>query len=355
MFREDSPFHIRWRSDPRLVGWLLGFARASTRARSRSGFCAIAALSSLSLELFEELLARGDIDFFFEKRGGWLAFLTEAGMVRGRAEAEELRGHGFLVEVLGGDAAREREPAFSTAVRGAVFLAGDAHGHSLGFAESLARAVRRQGVPVESGLRVTKLLLEGDAVRGAEVVTEAGAREERRADETVLALGAFSPALARTAGVGLPILPAKGYSATVRRFEGAPPIPITVAERRMIVTPLGERVRFAGTLELAGFDETLNRRRYEAVIAGARAALAAPIPLADETSWIGFRPLTPTSLPIIGRPPGRTGLLIAAGHGMLGFTQSLGTGLLISQLADGIPPSLDPALFAPYRVARWRM
>ena len=354
MFREDSPFHIRWRADPRLIGWLLGFARASTRARSAAGFTAIAALSSLSLKLFEELLARGDADFFFEKRGGWLAFLTDAGMARGRAEAEELRRRGFPVEVLGGDAAREREPAFAASVRGALFLTGDAHGHSLGFAGSLARTLLQHGVSVETG-RAAKLLLDGEAVRGAEVVSGAGAREERVADETILALGAFSPPLARSVGVRLPILPAKGYSATVRRFEGAPPIPITVAERKMIITPLQERVRFAGTLELAGFDESLNQRRYRAVIAGARAALAAPIPLDDETSWIGFRPLTPSSLPIIGRPPGRSGLLIAAGHGMLGFTQSLGTGLLVQQLADGEPPSVDPAPFAPCRAARWRM
>ena len=354
MFREDSPFHIRWRADPRLLGWLLGFARASTRARSRAGFTATAALSSLSLRLFGEVLERGDADFFFERRGGWLAFLTGAGLAGGRREAEELRRRGFPVEVLVGDAVREREPAFSAGVRGALFLPGDAHGLSLGFAESLARTLRGQGVRLETGLLATRLLLDGEAVRGAEVATADGAREERVADETILALGARTPDLARTAGVRLPILPAKGYSATVRRFAGAPPIPVTVAERKMIVTPLRDRVRFAGTLELTGFDPGLNRRRYQAVIAGARAVLAAPVPLEEEAAWIGFRPLTPDSLPFIGRPRARTGLIIAAGHGMLGFTQSLGTGRLVRELADGAPPSVDPAPFSLYgRTPDW--
>ncbi len=349
MFRRDSPFHIRWRADPRLLGWLAGFARASTRARSRAGFTATCALSSSSLRLFEEVLGRGDADFFFEKGGGWLAFLTDRGLARGRDEAEELRRRGFPVELLEDGALREREPAFAAAVRGAVFLPGDAHGLSLGFAESLAGTLGRQGVVFEIGLSAERLLLHRRRVRGAEVVTEAGAREERLADETILALGARSPELARTAGVRLPILPAKGYSATVRRFAGAPSLPITVAERKMIITPLEDRVRFAGTLELAGFDPRLDPRRYQAVLAGAQAALAAEIPLRDETPWIGFRPLTPDSLPIIGRPPRRAGLLIAAGHGMLGFTQSLGTGSLVRELADGTAPSVDPAPFAPYR------
>ena len=347
MLREDSPFHIRFRLDPGLPGWLLGFARACTLARSQESFQAICALSTLSLSLFEEVLERGDADFYFERQGGYWAFLTESGVAHARKEADELRRNGFPVDFLAGDAAREREPALSASVRAAILLHGDAHGSSLGFAESLAATLGRQGVRVETGVRAVRLLREDGRVHGAEVVNRDGVREERAAGETVLALGAFSPLLARTAGVRLPIQPAKGYSATVRTFAGVPAIPVTIAERKVIVTPLQERVRFAGTLELAGYDPSLNERRYRAVIAGGQAGLATPIPLDDEVPWAGFRPLTPSSIPLIGRPRGRQGLVVAAGHGMLGFTQCLGTGRLVQQLASGEPPSVDPAPYAP--------
>lgn len=347
MLREDSPFHIRFRLDLSLPGWLLGFARACTLARSRASFRAIRSVSSLSLQLFEEVRERGDADFYFERRGGYWAFVTEAGVAHARKEAEELRRNGFPVDFLGGDAAREREPALSAAVRAAIFLHGDAHGSSLGFAESLAATLKRQGVRVETGIQALRLLRDGNRISGAEVQTGDGVREERTADETVLALGAHSPLLARTVGVRLPIQPAKGYSATVRTFEGVPSIPVTVAERKVIITPLQDVVRFAGTLELAGYDPGLNERRYRAVIAGGQAGLAARIPLEDEVPWAGVRPLTPTSVPLIGRPPRKDGLLVAAGHGMLGFTQSLGTGRLVQQLASAEPPSVDLAPFAP--------
>ena len=290
MLRDDSPFHVRFRLDPALPGWLLGFARACTSARSREGFRAICALSTLSLALYEEVLERGDADFFFERRGGYWAFLTEAGVAHARAEAGELRRNGFPVDFLVGDGAREREPALSASVRAAVFLHGDAHGSSLGFAESLAATLKRQGVRVQTGVRALRLLRDGDRIYGAEVLAGDGARAERIAGETVLALGAFSPALARTAGVRLPIQAAKGYSATVRTFAGVPAIPVTVAERKVIITPLPDQVRFAGTLELAGFDATLNERRYRAVIAGGQAGLRAPIPLEDEVPFIAWSP-----------------------------------------------------------------
>ena len=241
MFREDSPFHIRWRADPpaaRLAPRLR--PRLGPAPRSRAGFTANAALSSLSLRLFGEVLERGDADFFFERRGGWLAFLTGAGLAGGRREAEELRRRGFPVEVLVGDAVREREPAFSAGVRGALFLPGDAHGLSLGFAESLAPHTAGAGGSVSkraAGDPAAARRRGGPG--GRKWPPPTAPREERVADETIPRARRPHPRISpRTAGVRLPILPAKGYSATVRRFAGAPPHPsVTVAERKMIVTP----------------------------------------------------------------------------------------------------------------------
>ncbi len=347
MLREDSPFHIRLRADPGLAVWLVRFLLACTRARSRTAARAIAALSSLSLDLFEELRAASTVEFFYERRGGLTVFLTEEGFAAAHHEAEEMRGLGLPVEVWSRAEAREREPALGPGVMGGLYLGGDAHGWSLGFAEGLAASLRADGVRIESGVRARSLVTGGGRVRGATIETGDGERREWGAEETVVALGAWSPAVAGTAGVRLGILPAKGYSATVRSFAGAPRIPVTVAERKVIITPFGDRVRLAGTLELNGFDRSLNEARYRAIMAGAEAALLRPIPRKDETPWVGFRPLTPTGLPFIGRPAGAPGLLVATGHGTLGFTQSLGTGRLIQEIADGAPPSLDPAPFQP--------
>ncbi len=343
--RRDSPFRIRWRADPELLRWLLGFVRACNRARSRSGFRAIHALSSLSLARFAELAGPRGLDFFFERRGGWFVFETPDGFARARTEAEELRREGVECSALDGDAIREREPGLSDRVAGGVFAPHDAHGLSVGFAESLARALERDGVVIESGVRVERLLLDGSRVVGAR--TRAGA--ELAADETVLALGARSPEIARTAGVRIMVQPAKGYSATFRAYAGMPRTPVSALDSKVIVTPLGDRVRFAGTLELTGHEPGVNALRYRQVVRSGLAVLREPVPLEDEEAWSGMRPLTPDSLPIIGRPRGLDGLLVAAGHGTLGFAQSLGTGQLVAEMADGADPSVDPH---PFRVDR---
>jgi D-amino-acid dehydrogenase len=117
----------------------------------------------------------------------------------------------------------------------------------------------------------------------------------------------------------------------------------------VIVTPLGDRVRFGGTLELSGFDERLDPERYRAVVIGGRSVLRDSPVLANEEPWYGFRPLTPDGLPVIGRVPALEGLLIATGHAMLGFTQAPATGRLIADLARGQRWPIDIEMFRPDR------
>ncbi len=92
----------------------------------------------------------------------------------------------------------------------------------------------------------------------------------------VLAAGSWSKRLGEAAGISIPLQPAKGYSATVDAFEGAPRIPVLIKERRVTVTPLGDRVRFGGTLELTGFDSVDRPRAVRRRGEGGAGDAAAP-------------------------------------------------------------------------------
>jgi D-amino-acid dehydrogenase len=136
---------------------------------------------------------------------------------------------------------------------------------------------------------------------------------------------------------------------TVRRPPGAPEIPVMLAEARVIATPMGAQLRFAGTLELAGLDTRVNARRVRAIERGARELLPGLPPFEVVETWRGLRPLTPDDLPVIGRSRRCPELLIATGHGMSGMCHGPITGELVAQLAVGEPPSLDVAPFSPDR------
>jgi D-amino-acid dehydrogenase len=196
---------------------------------------------------------------------------------------------------------------------------------------------------------VSGLVVEGRRVTGVRI-GERPDEETLESDVVVLAAGSWSKRLGEGAGVSIPLQPAKGYSATIDMFEGAPRVPVLIKERRVTMTPLGDRMRFGGTLELTGFDSTIDRARYGAVLKAAQETLRVNIPRKNEEAWCGFRPLTPDGLPIIDRARNVDGLIVATGHAMLGFTQSPMTGKLVAEIASGSAPSLP---LEPFRLDRF--
>lgn len=350
LLRRDGPFAIRPRPDPGLARWLLRFRRACSPGAEERASRALTALSALSLELHEDLVRAGRTSFGF-RRGPLLnVYASDGWRSRATAFAREAETLGTSVEVLDGDRLLELEPALRPDVLGGLSIHDQGSGDCFAYVRSLAKDLQMRGVTIRPDTAVRRVLVRGGRVRGVAV----GPGDEiLDGDVVVLAAGAWTPALTAPLGLRLPIQPATGYSATVPAWPGAPRLPVMLDESHVVVLPLGDRVRFAGTLELAGFRRAPDPVRSRAVVTAGRAALREPPP-SEAESWFGFRPLMPDDLPAIGRAPGVDGVIVAAGHGTLGFTQSPATGKLVAELAIGATPSLPLDPFAPARFTRGR-
>jgi D-amino-acid dehydrogenase len=349
LLSRTSPFYVRPRLDPGLARFFLQFRRHCNRESAERGFEALVGLSRASLELYQELTATKEADFFFRRDGLLEVYLSERGVELGRHARGAMEKQGFPARLLSREEVLDFEPALSTSVKGGLFVESEAHGFSFGYVQALARTVEGRGGRILTRRPVRSLLLTGRRVKGVRI-GEPPNEEEIESDIVVLAAGSWSKRLGEAAGIAIPLQPAKGYSSTVDAFPGVPRVPVLIKERRVIVTPLGERVRFGGTLELAGFDSTVDRTRYGAVVRAAREVLKADFPMKNEEAWCGWRPLTPDGLPIIDRPRNLDGLIVATGHAMLGFTQSPMTGKLVAEIANGETPSLP---VDPFRLDRF--
>jgi D-amino-acid dehydrogenase len=243
------------------------------------------------------------------------------------------------------------DPGAEFDICGALFNAEGAALHVPEFIVEFARHLSGMGVMIHAGTEVTGFEVAGRRV--TRVITNRGGFSPR---EVVIAAGAWSPACARKLGVGLVMQPAKGYSITVKAPPNAPRLPVVLSEGKVAVMPLGDRLRFGGTLELSGMDGTVAARR----IAGIRRTVEAYLPRLEPTetieTWSGFRPCTPDSLPFIGRAGPYANLSIACGHGYIGMGLAPGTGELLAQIITGEQPRADPAPFRPDRFGgrTWR-
>lgn len=345
MLKEDSPLLIRPRLDWQLLLWLLRFAASCRQRPMERAIPVLRDLGRASLLLFRELAATEDLSFGFEQRGMMSVYTTAAGLEEGREEAEIMARHDLELRILTGDEARELEPALDRRVVGALFSPEDAHGDSHRFVTGLGEALGKHGVAVRTGTEVTGWLLEGGSPVG--VRTDRG---NFRAREIVLAMGSWTPLLARELGVRVPVQAGRGYSLTMDRPATSPKIPLIHAERKVAVTPIGDRLRFAGTMEFAGIDLSLNPTRTEAIRRGALEVLSGSENPGNAERWCGLRPCTPDGLPIIDRLPGHPNVYLSTGHAMLGYTHGPISGRLMAEMVCGEPLSLPPG---PLRLGRF--
>ena len=308
----------------------------------------LAALTLAGARAWEELMEEERIDCGYARRGLLSLYATDRGMAEGVEESELLGRCGVPSVVLDLDGVREIEPAASDEVRGGVHYPGDANLDPSALVQGLARRVEEMGGKIEAGREVSAIVARSGAV---ERVEARGATYRPR--EVVLAAGSWSAAIARTAGVRLPVQPAKGYSVTVPAGPGGwlPRMPLMAHEARAALAPMAGVMRMAGTLELAGMDLSINRRRVRAIGAGLKRYVNGleGVEIDPDRSWAGLRPCAPDGLPIIGRPRAMKGMIVATAHAMIGMTLGPVTGRLVAQLAMDDQPEIDLGPVSPSR------
>jgi len=346
MLDPESPFYIRWRWDRELIWWLWRFWRASTRQRVARAMPLIRTLSFDSLDLFRQLQALEGLDFGLDERGWLKLFLSQKGLDEEAEAARLLAGVGVEHTVLTPEQIPSLDPQVCTEAVGAIHYPQDAHVDPARFVRALAGHASARGVEI---LEDTEVLgFDRAAGRVAQVRTTRGAIA---AGEVVLAAGAWTPLVSGDLGLRLPMQPAKGYSITFRRPDRAPVTPVYCSEKKVAVTVYEDLMRFAGTLELAGMDQSVNEVRVGALMKTVPEYLPelSPENLELTEVWRGLRPCTPDGLPYLGRAPRLENLTVAAGHAMVGISLGPVTGRLVADLVQGRDPGVDLSLTAVER------
>jgi D-amino-acid dehydrogenase len=161
------------------------------------------------------------------------------------------------------------------------------------------------------------------------------------ADRYVLALGSHSPLMLKALGIDIPVYPVKGYSITVPIVDAAhaPVSTIMDETHKVAVTRLGDRIRVGGTAELAGYSLALREARRRTLDHVVTDLFPKGGDVKQASFWCGLRPMTPDGTPVVGPTP-YANLLLATGHGTLGWTMAAGTGKVIADIVSGRAPEI---------------
>ena len=337
----ETAIRLRLGADPRLYTWGLRFLRECTSARSRRNTLVKLRLCQYSQSVLNELVREEGIDYHAITRGALYLHRDPAELDAGIKKMALLAEHGQKQEILDASGLARLDPVFEPVkgkIAGAIRDLGDSSGDSRLFVESLARRCQeRLGVTVRLGVRVNTLRAGPDRIDAVE--TNLGTLT---ADNYVLALGVGSAAVARTAGLSLPIYPAKGYSSTFPLRAGglAPTVPGVDEQWLVGWSRLGDRLRLTSTAEFTGYDWGWTPRDFNNILRLARDLFPDAADYDRGEYRACLRPMTPDGPPILGLARHRN-LFLNCGHGHMGWTMACGTARIVADLMNARMPELD--------------
>ena len=348
MVNPESPLYVKPRWDAGLARWLFLFARSCTSAHVARSMPLLRDMSVASLALFEEMAGTPGMDFGFRKNGLVMMFRTKHGEHAALSAAAQASAIGVEARVLDRGGLSELDPGVEFRASGGVYYPNDAHCTPALFIERLHAALAGRGVRFLTATAARSFRQRSERITA--VVTDGG---ELPADEFVLAGGAWSPRIVRGLNLRIPMQAGKGYSVTVRGAAISPRQPYILDEARIAVTPMGDLLRFAGTMEIAGVTTDITMRRVTAIVRALPAYFGGldTVRLEEADVWAGLRPVSPDGLPFIGRFRRCENLIAATGNAMLGISLAPVTGKLVAGIVYGTMPSIDLHLLRADRFA----
>lgn len=394
MWNPASPFYIKPRLDPALFDWGHKFWRAANEPHVRRSGPLLRDLSLASRKCFEELAGAPDTapgrsetgsatnrdgarrsgigDFGLVQKGLLMLCQSEHALHEEAKMAEQARALGVPAEVLDAKQTAALDPGVRLNIAGSIHFPLDCHLTTDRFMAALESECVKLGVRfawntdatawrVRSRGGVSGERRHSNTDESAALCRDAatpfvraivtGTGEEIEADEFVLCGGSWSPELARSLGLHIPLQAGKGYSLTLPRPRQLPQICSICTEARVAVTPMGEKLRVGGTMEIAGLNEGINPVRVRGIIDSFCRYFPdfQPRDFDGIQPWRGLRPCSPDGLPYIGRTAKFSNLSLATGHGMMGLSLGPVTGKLIAEILSGGKLAWNIAMLSPDR------
>ena len=340
-----GPLAVRPSYFPKALPWLMRWIAASRMPRVLEISDAMRALHKDAFLCWKELLGPQNFADLVRPAGQVHVWETDAETPGAALERRLRERQRIASQALTSDDLRQMFPGISTAVRRGVLVPGN------GYTVSPQRIVQTlHRLFLEAGGRVVpenvmKIMPREDG--GYDLMTNVGFHTVQ---QIVVAAGAWSLRLLEPLGVSVPLETERGYHVMLPTPNVSLTTTLSNKSRSFGVTPMEQGLRVAGTVEIAGLDAPPDERRAKALLANVR-TMFPDVNTNGHRFWMGFRPSTPDSLPIVGEVAGRPGLFLAVGHGHFGMTGGPPSGRLLSQLINHQPTAFNAAAYGPQRFA----
>jgi D-amino-acid dehydrogenase len=341
----EGPLYVRLAYLPHALPWLVRFLAASRKSRVEEISAAMRSLHRYTFECYEPLMKEAGCEELLQKRGQLFVYESEDGPSKGAYGLRLRREHGVRVDILNADEIRQLEPALAPIFKSAVYLPEQGQCPNPGrLVAKLAENAARHGARFTRA-RVADFEMGAHGVDAVQL--EGG--ERRAVEQAVLAAGAWSADLARKLGNRIPFETERGYHVMIRDADTGLGIQTISADRKFVASPMEEGLRIAGNVEFSGLTQPPNMFRADVLLKQAR-PMFKNFREGEVRRWMGHRPGTPDSIPVIDRARCAPNVIYAFGHGHQGLIAGSVTGKVVAEMVAGEPTMID---LAPFRADRF--
>ena len=342
-----GPLTIRWPYLPKALPWFLAAGRNAMPSRVKAITEARANLALRVVADFETLLKEAGTSDLLRYQETLRLFDNERQFQAEAKERDVKKAYGYDPKRLSGDECRELEPAISPRIHCGAFHGGWYFiANPERMVKSIAANVVQNGGDIIAD-DVVRIEREGNTAKS--LILKSG--KQIALDRMVICAGAYSHLLAKQLGEKVLLEAERGYHMVLPNPGIKLSRSLTYARTPAAVTPMEMGLRLAGSDEFAGLDAAPNWARADALWKVFKILLP-QLNEPDEatTRWMGRRPGTPDSLPVIGQSKTTSNVWYGFGHSHMGLTWGPSTGRLISEIMTGAKSNID---LSPFRVDRF--
>jgi len=339
-----GPMRIRWSDGLGLVPWFWRFWRAGNANRVDEIASAQKQLMASVISDFDEILRETGSESLRASEGLILLYGNQAEFAAASRDYELKRRFGIPFQRLTASELKAMEPDIQLGEGIAVLDPAWQHLLSPGdVTGNIAESAFANGCHWMQD-RVSSV---ESTTAGVSVDTVSGNHLE--GDFLVMATGVWTNELLSQLGRRVPMMAKRGYHSMLGQPNVSMSHPIMIAHEYVVITPMRDGLRVAGTAEFARVDAPPDYRRAKVLLKHTQRFLP-DLAGSEVTEWMGQRPMMPDSIPVLGKLPGHERVLCAFGHGHYGLTQGPTTGRIVSDLVFGQQTHVD---LGPFSINRF--
>ena len=322
LFSKSSPLFLKYSYLPELLPWLIPFLKNSQKHNFTNIIENFHQLTYDTVEQHVALTKNTKASRFINKGKISMIFKDQSEILKSKSDFEIRKKYGFNFKNLSDYEFTSQYNFLSNNYNSAV----EFYDHGwISSPQKYLQALKKEFIKLGGNFKkdeVASISAKAVTLKNGKIIS---------ANKIIVCSGIWSKRLLKTFNHKVNIEAERGFHIVLKKVNFLPPNPLMIINKKIAITPMEDTLRFAGIVDFSGVDAPANKSRYDYI----RSLIKNIIPSLswkEEDLWMGQRPSTSDSLPVLGKSNSMKNVYFAFGGQHVGLTIGPKLGKLVSDL-----------------------